>query len=160
MIGVAGAAAHLAIRAGKYLLPGLILAAVIAVAGNSAYRKGYEARDTIARLEIAEIQHLAELHRSALLDNLNRTMTELSTIQADAEARVRVAETEGRVIVRTVERLIHESPPDFTDTRRPAQLQRMRDQQLAALAAAAAAAPAAKLPRSSAHALSSANDSQ
>lgn len=129
------------------VLAGLAIVGLIAWGISGIYERGFEAGKAEAVVAIAAARLQAEIartealrERNAALEKLTTTERAMRALEQDAARRIAEAQQHGSVQVQTVERVIRENP-DFASIRRPADLQRVRDEQLAAIAAAAARTP-------------------
>lgn len=128
MISLAGA------TFGSYLriAAGLAVAAALTWSHWKAYSMGeadMQAEKTQAMLEAA-------VKRSEALEKLAAANGRMLEIERDAAERIAKAQARTVTQVKTVERVIHENP-EFAAVVRPADLQRVRDDDLAAIAEAA-----------------------
>lgn len=110
----------------------LALLAALAWSHHKAYTFG--AAD--GTLTVREAQLESEQARGKALEKLADANARMLQIQAEADARVAEAQRRGRAQVQTVERVIRENP-DFAAAVRPADLDRVRVDDLAEIAAAA-----------------------
>lgn len=132
--------------------------ATVAWAINRIYQQGYEAGNAKADATITAAKLRAEIERNEAQAKLIATERAMRALEQDAAKRIADARSEGEVQVKTVERVIRENP-DFAVIKRPADLQRVRDDQLAAIRAAAERSTAAtQLPATGLHGLPSTGD--
>lgn len=122
------------------------------------YDAGFEAGNAKADRAISEAKLAAEIERNRAQKKLIETERAMRALEQDAARRIADARSDGEVQVRTVEKVIRENP-DFANIRRPADLQRVRDDQLAAIRRAAErAAATAKLPSAGVSSVPSTSD--
>jgi hypothetical protein len=100
------------------------------------WSNGYAVGKRSADAALAEVQLAAEQARSDALARLAAAEQRAARIQADAAARIDAARKAGAASSTTIREVIH-AHPEFGGLRRPAELDRVRDEQLAAIAAAA-----------------------
>lgn len=106
----------------------------LALAGAGA--KGYAIGKRTADAELTAVRLEAETSRADALARLAAAERRAARLQADAAARIEAARKDGAASSTTIREVIHANP-DFGGLRRPAGLDRVRDDQLAAIAAAA-----------------------
>jgi hypothetical protein len=111
-----------------------VLFAGLALVG--AWAKGYAVGKRSADAAVAEARLAVEQARSDALARLAASEQRAARIQADAAARIAAARAAGTASTTTVREVIH-AYPEFGGLRRPADLERVRDAQLDAIAAAA-----------------------
>lgn len=126
------------------LLAGILLALYVT---RRIYAAGFDAGTAQGQLLVADARLEAAIEAARLQKRIiesDRAMRELEQHTADALA---IVASTGEVQVVTVERVIHENP-EFAAVVRPAGIDRVRQQQLDAIAQAAArgSAAAAELP--------------
>lgn len=116
----------------------LRIAAGLAVAAALAWShwKAYSMGEADMQAEKAQAMLQAAVDRAEALENVVATNGRMLEIERDAADRIAKAQQRGAAQVKTVERVIRENP-DFAAVARPADLQRVRDDDLAAIQAAA-----------------------
>jgi len=119
-------------RLALYLLAVAGVAVSLFMAGAQGYAIGKRSADA----QLAELRLAAEQARSDALARLAAAEQRAARLQADAAARIAAAHKAGAASSTTIREVIHANP-DFGGLRRPAELDRVRDDQLAAIAAAA-----------------------
>jgi hypothetical protein len=134
-----------------------VLLIVIAFAGgafyfnhalNAAYDRGLAAGRSEYREMVLQAQDLASQAQVREQEALIEHERQMRVIEQEAARQLQEVQTNSLVQVRTVERVIRENP-EFAAVVRPADLERVRNEQLAAIVSAATqgANAAAKLPR-------------
>jgi hypothetical protein len=114
-----------------------VVAAVLLVGTHwKAYRAGAAMREAEHAAELDRIRLEAEEERVDALQRLNQAERQVAQMQAEAENRIAAAQKRATENRKTVERVARENP-GFSSTVRPADLQRLRDDDLAAIEAAA-----------------------
>lgn len=142
----------------KRLLPvglALIGIAALLIAIRQTYQAGFDAGKAEAEIMIAAAREQGALDLVAAHRKLLEVEASMQVLEREYAERLAEARAQREIQVRTVERVIRENP-DFAAIERPADLQRVRDEQLAAIATAAAAGgatTAAQLPGASLPAL-------
>jgi len=111
------------------------------------YRAGFEAGKSEAVVMIGAARLQASMDLAKAQRKLIETEQSMRTLEQEYAERLEQARAEREIQVRTVQRVIRENP-DFAAIERPADLERVRDEQLSAIAAAAAggSATATELP--------------
>lgn len=115
---------------------GLALIAAVLFVAWRIYSAGFEAGKAEAAVTLAAARLEAEMERSRAMQRLHETERAMREIEQRYTASIEQARQQGRQQSETVRNVIHEHPA-FADTRRPADLHRLREQQLRDLAAAA-----------------------
>lgn len=118
--------------------PYLVAAAGLAVAGLLAWShwKAYSMGGADMRAEKSQAMQQAAVDRASALEKLAEANGRMLEIERDAADRIAKAQARTVTQVKTVERVIRENP-DFAAVVRPTDLQRVRDDDLAAIAEAA-----------------------
>jgi hypothetical protein len=121
----------------KLRLAGWVAIAVsIAFAAWWVYTAGYDAGRAAANENLMTARLIAEQERNEALSRLADAQVEITRVQADAAKRIAAAQRKAVTHTKTVERVVREEP-EFAAIVRPADLDRVRDEQLAELEQAA-----------------------
>jgi hypothetical protein len=115
---------------------GFAVAAGLAVAAWWVYTEGYEAGRAEADANLVNARLIAEQERNEALSRLADAQADLMRIEADAAKRIAEAQRKAVTRTQTVERVTREEP-SFAAVVRPADIDRVRDEQLAELVEAA-----------------------
>lgn len=115
----------------------LVVCALVAYTVTRIYRAGFTAGQMEAVVQIASARLQAQQEQAEIQRKLIETEHAMRGLEQQAASLIEKLRRAGEVQVRTVERVIRENP-DFAAVQRPAELDRVRQQQLAAIAAAAA----------------------
>lgn len=116
------------------------LAGLLLFTHLKAYDVGQQAGASASALELKRAEAASERRRAELLERIVAASNRIHDLELEASARDRVNAEKAKQRVAAVEKATHANP-DFSAARRPADLDRLRDDQLADIAAAAARAP-------------------
>jgi hypothetical protein len=133
-----GLAALTGVSPRLYLAAFVVLALGMGAVGT--YSKGYQAGKSSADARLAAIELEAAQSRAQALERVLDAQSHAERIERAATARVASARAAAATATTTIVEVIRENP-QFADLRRPADLDRVRDAQLDAIAAAAHRAP-------------------
>lgn len=124
-----------------------LVAFALGTVTSKVYHAGYDSGIAEGNLAVAAAQNQGLQEYARMQRALIDTQATVDDLERQVQARLTQATTTGEIHVKTVERIIHDHP-DFAAIARPADLDSVRQQDLADIAAAAARgeSAAAKLP--------------
>lgn len=129
-------AGSILVRLAPYAIAVALASAAIGGFGVYAYRSGFERAEIEYEAKLADLRARAESERSALLTRALDAERELREVEAQTERRIAAARAAGRAAAKQTREIVLANPY-FGGLRRPPELDRLRDDQLAALDAAA-----------------------